>query len=615
MNDKETFVRAVRRGCILISAAFLAAVACGRKEVGYDYVIPKPLSAHYYEGLYTAGDVPADGSAEGVTVGIRPEMAGKFGAEGYRLTVTEKKVTAEAADSLGIFYAMQTLRQLKEPEGIRCAKIEDSPRFAYRGIHVDVSRHFFSVGEIRKILSEMARYKFNNLHWHLTDGGGWRIEIDSYPLLNKKGAWRTEKDWDSWNSHGMRFCEKDAPGAYGGYYTKEEIRGIVRYADSLHINVIPEFDLPAHSEAVFAAYPELNCTGASVGNGEFCPANEGFYRFAEAALTEIMELFPSKVIHIGGDEARKTAWKTCPECQALMRREGMRSCDDLQCHAVSRIQKFLLSHGRTMAGWDEILKNDDLAQGTLVYSYRGQKGGIDAANRGLRAIMTPGEVLYFDWYQADPSREPKAMYGYSPLKKMYSFEPQPVTAELSEFNQALIKGSVQSIDTIGFILPGNAGNVYGIQGCSWAEYIPDEKHLEYMMFPRLLAVSELAWSAPEKDWKSLKSRVCAQLPALRARGLNAYDLHDGPYITARACENGFSELSLDCENAAAQIRYTLDGTAPDASSALWTGEPVKIGEKLTVKAAAFIGERQVSYPREAEVVPGEDLMFWYPFND
>lgn len=607
----------MRHKGIFVWAALLltSAVSCGKKEVEYNHIVPTPFSAHYYDSHYTGHDVPADGSAAGVTVRIRPGMAGRFGSEGYRLKVGEGNIMAEASDSIGIFYAMQTLRQLKDSFGIRCAVIEDFPRFAYRGIHVDVSRHFFSIGEIRKILREMAFYKFNNLHWHLTDGGGWRIEIDSYPLLIQKGAWRTEKDWDNWILHGMKFCDADTPGAYGGYYTKEEIREIVRYADSLHINVIPEFELPAHSEAVFSAYPELNCTNSSAGNGEFCPANEEFYRFAEGVLTEIMELFPSKVIHIGADEARKTAWKTCPDCNALMKMEGMLSYDDLQCHAVSRIQKFLLSHGRIMAGWDEILKNDDLAEGTLVYSYRGQQGGIEAANRGLKAVMTPGEVLYFDWYQAEPAKEQKAMYGYSPLKKMYSFEPQPVTEVLSSFNQALIKGSVQSIDTIGFILPGNAGNVYGVQGCSWAEYIPDENHLEYMMFPRLLAVSELAWSKTEKDWNNFKLRVNSHIPGLRSRGLNVYDLHDGPYITAKACENGFSELSLDCENAAAQIRYTLDGSTPDASSKLWTGEPVRISEKSVVKAAAFVGGHQVSYLREAEIVPGEDLVFWYPFNN
>lgn len=600
---------------LVLTALLSAAVSCNKNEVNYDYIVPAPYRAHYYACHNTDCNVPADGSTNGVTIRILPEMSSRFGSEGYRLKVKRHNVIAEASDSIGIFYAMQTLRQLKDSLGIRCAEIEDMPKFAYRGIHVDVSRHFFSTDEIRKILREMAYYKFNNFHWHLTDGGGWRIEIESYPLLTQIGAWRTEKDWDNWNQQGMKFCSADTPGCYGGFYTKKEIRDIVRYADSLHINIIPEFELPAHSESVLAAYPELGCIGTYKHNGEFCPANENFYRFAESILTEIMELFPSKVIHIGADEARKIAWKTCPACNALMKKEGLHSYDELQCRAVSKIQDFLLSHGRTMAGWDEILKNTDLADGTMVYSYRGQKGGIDAANRGLRAIMTPGEVLYFDWYQAEPSKEPKAMYGYSPLKKMYSFEPQPTTADISSFNQALIKGSPQSIDTIGFILPENAGNIYGIEGCSWAEYIPTESHLEYMMFPRLLAVSELAWSMVNRDWNNFKLRVNAQIPSLKSRGLNVYNLHDAPYITAKSCGNGTSELFLDCENSAAEIRFTLDGRAPDYSSELWNGAPVKITEKCVIHAAAFIGERQVSYSRKAEIIPGEDLMFWYPFNN
>ena len=412
-----------------------------------------------------------------------------------------------------------------------------------------------------------------------------------------------------------RFCTVDTPGAYGGYYTKDDIREVVRYADSLHINIIPEFDMPAHSEAVFAVYPHLNCTGERYGNGEFCPANEEYYEFAETVLSELLELFPSRIINIGGDEARKKAWKACPRCRALMEKEGMKSYDELQCYAISRIQSFLRNQGRIMAGWDEILKNQDLAQDTYVYSYRGQHGGIEAANRGLNAIMTPGEVLYLDWYQAVPAFEKKAMYGYSPLKKMYSFIAQPTSESDALFNQAIIKGSPQNIDTIGFIRPENRDNVVGIQGCTWCEYIPDEERLEYMMFPRLLAVSELAWTDPsKKDWENFKVRVNAQLPALRQRGIRPYDLHDEPEITSSVCENGLTAVSLDCENVSAEVRYTIDGTAPTDSSILYIG-PFTVERRTVVTAAGFLEGKKVTYTHSAEIVPGVELKNWYSYTD
>ena len=601
---------------IVLTAALLSLVSCRKKEVEYNYIVPSPLSAHYYEGFYSGGDVPADGSAEGVKVTFNPSLEKKIGTEGYRLEVSAREVKAEAVDSIGIFYAMQTLRQLRTDEGIRWASIEDRPRFAYRGIHLDASRHFWNVAEVKKILREMSLYKFNNFHWHLTDGGGWRVQIDAYPLLTEIGAWRVEKDWDRWNAMPeSRFCTVDTPGAYGGYYTKDDIREVVRYADSLHINIIPEFDMPAHSEAVFAVYPHLNCTGERYGNGEFCPANEDYYEFAETVLSELLELFPSRIINIGGDEARKKAWKACPRCRALMQKEGMKSYDELQCYAISRIQSFLRNKGRIMAGWDEILKNQDLAKDTYVYSYRGQHGGIEAANRGLNAVMTPGEVLYLDWYQAVPAFEKKAMYGYSPLKKMYSFIAQPTSESEALFNQAIIKGSPQNIDTIGFIRPENRDNVVGIQGCTWCEYIPDEERLEYMMFPRLLAVSELAWVDPsKKDWENFKVRVNAQLPALRQRGIRPYDLHDEPEITSSVCENGLTAVSLDCENVSAEVRYTIDGTAPTDSSILYIG-PFTVEKRTVVTAAGFLEGKKVTYTHSAEIVPGVELKNWYSYTD
>jgi len=565
-----------------------------------------PVSVKYGKG-YNAGK----GDPQ---VTIKADYADEFGYEGYRLTVGKLSVRIEAASSTGAFYARQTLSQLTGEDGqIKCATITDYPRFEYRGIHVDVARHFFPKEEIFKILDEMARYKFNNLHFHLTDNCGWRIQIDSYPLLTEKGAYRTDSDWKEWYVKGVRtFCDKDTPGAYGGYYTKDELREIVEYAAHLHINVIPEIEFPAHAGSVFAGYPNLTCTGESVGHGEFCPANEDVYTFAEKVLDEVLEIFPSKVIHIGSDEATRKDWAECPKCQALMAAKGMKGTEELQIYMVDRLQKILADRGRTLAGWDEIIADPNLDKSAIAYSYRGQKNGIKSANKGYRTVMCPGEVLYFDWYQADPLQEPHAMGGYSPIWKMYGFNPQPSNPDETAANEVYIQSRRVYSDTVGFIKSQNLDKVIGVQGCSWTEYIDTPQHLEYMIFPRFLAVAELAWSQAYKlDWDDFKPRMKAHRDAIAARGINAYDFHDYPKITAESIGGGKSLVHMDCEQADGKILYTLDGTDPNPNSSEYTG-PFEISDEVSIKAQVFKGGEPVSYIRDSNLEAGKTLEPVFP---
>lgn len=579
----------------------LAAVIAGCSAPAVQ-IIPQPQEISVQRGFFTGGSEAA--------VQVDPALTAELGDEGYRLDVDGKGIRITAATEAGAFYARQTLSQITGPQGVRKVHVKDVPRFAYRGFHVDVSRHFHDKAEIMKIIDAAAAYKFNNFHFHLTDNGGWRIQSDTYPLLTELGAYRVMKDWDGWWKLPKRlFCTKDTPGAYGGFYTKDDIREIVEYAAGRHINVIPEIEFPAHSDAVFAAYPQLCCEKTNYCCGEFCPANPEVYTFMESILGEVMELFPSKVIHIGADEARKNSWKHCPACNALMKKEGMTSYDDLQCYMVSRIASFLQSRGRCMGGWDELLKNEDLEPCTVVYSYRGEKGGIRAANRGLKTVLTPGEILYMDWYQASPEHEKKAMYGYSPIKKMYRFHPLPDTPEKAADNESLVETCYVSPDSVEYIFPGNVANVIGIQGCAWGEYIPTDEHLEYMMFPRLLAVAELAWTPEEKlSWERFRSGLPEHLQRLRDAGFNVYDLHNAPEVTYTG-----GLVRMESENPLATVRYTLDGSDPTEDSPAFR-KPFAIKGKVLLKAAAFAKGAPRSYVREITLEEGTQALDYYPLT-
>lgn len=426
--------------------------------------------------------------------------------ESYTLSVTPQQILIRATSGAGLFYGMQTLLQLAQPSGagsysIASVEIEDTPRFAYRGLMLDVSRHFSTKEFIKKQIDALAYYKINRLHLHLTDAAGWRLEIKKYPLLTEFAAWRTDPTWKQWWNGGRKYVRFDAPGAYGGYYTQDDIREILEYARQHYITVIPEIEMPSHSEEVLAAYSQLSCSGEPYKNSDFCVGNEETFTFLENVLTEVMELFPSEYIHIGGDEAGKSAWKTCPKCQKRMKDEHLANVDELQSYLIHRIEKFLNNHGRHLLGWDEILQGG-IAPNATVMSWRGEEGGIAAVTSGHRAIMTPGAYCYLDSYQDAPYSQPEAIGGYLPLKKVYSYNPVPasLTAEQAKL-------------------------VYGVQGNLWVEYIPTPEHVEYMIYPRILALAETAWSAPErKSWPDFHTRALSAVADLQAKGYHPFDL-------------------------------------------------------------------------------------------
>lgn len=429
-------------------------------------------------------------------------------SEGYTLKITSEQVLIQAKTDTGLFYGLQTLLQLAEPVAgkewnVPVTYVEDVPRFNYRGFMLDVSRHFRSKEFVKRQIDVLARYKLNRLHLHLTDGAGWRIEIKKYPRLTQFAAWRPEAIWKKWwfGENGRKYCEKDDLSAQGGFYTQDDIRELVSYAAQRHITIIPEIEMPAHSEEVLAAYPELSCSGEPYKNSDFCVGNEKTFTFLQEVLTEVMALFPSEYIHIGGDEAGKSAWKTCPKCQQRMEEQGLKDVEGLQSYLIHRIELFLNAHGRKLLGWDEIMEGG-LAPNATVMSWRGETGGTNAVKTGHQAIMSPGSYCYLDAYQDAPYSQPEAIGGYLPLSRVYSYNPIPVGLTDKE-----------------------AKLIYGVQANLWTEYVPTEEHCEYMMYPRLLALAEVAWSDPSrKYYPDFHRRALKAVNWLQAKGYHSFSL-------------------------------------------------------------------------------------------
>lgn len=431
-------------------------------------------------------------------------------SEGYRLEVTPKQARLSAPAASGLLHGLETLRQLLPPgiegEGVRgdarwvipAVTIEDRPHFSYRGMHLDVARHFFPVSFIKRYLDLLALYKFNTFHWHLTEDQGWRIEIRKYPRLTSVGSHRREtmvgKNRNPYFGDGT---------PYGGFYTQAEVREVVAYAAARSITIIPEIEMPGHSLAALASYPELACTPGpfevatrwGVFEDIYCPSEQTF-AFLEDVLTEVMELFPSRYIHIGGDEAPKDRWKESPLAQEVIHRERLADEAELQSWFIRRIERFLAQHGRRLIGWDEILEGG-LAPDATVMSWRGVDGGIEAARQGHDVIMTPTSHVYFDYYQGDPASEPLAIGGFTPLEKVYAFEPVPTE-----------------------LTPTEARHVLGAQGNVWTEYMKTSDHVEYMVLPRMIALSEVLWSPRDaRSWDSFLARLRPQLARLNAIGV------------------------------------------------------------------------------------------------
>lgn len=470
--------------------------------------------------------------------------------EGYSLRITADQIHVSGRGA-GLFYGLQSLMQLfplnvKPTIAIPCAKVEDTPRYKYRGIMLGDSYHFFPVKFVERLIDLMAEYKLNTLHWHLTDDNGWRIQIKRYPLLTKIGAWRKETQ--------IGHNEDEFDGKpYGGYYTQDQIRDIVKYAQERYITIIPEIEMPGHCSAALASYPWLGCSGGpynvktawGIYKDIYCPTDSTFH-FLEDVLTEVMALFPGHYIHIGGDEVPKDSWHNSVFCQQLMKEEGLKDEDELQSYFIKRIEKFVNSKGREIIGWDEILEGG-LAPNAVVESWRGVDGGIAAARLNHDVIMAPTDYVYFDYLQGKADQEPIAIGGYNPLEKVYAYNPTPST-----------------------LTPQEQKHILGVEACIWTEFMPTTRKVEYMILPRMMALSEIAWTPLDK--KNYHNFSTIRLPEHLAKldtssilyrvpetiGIKNDTLYGGRFIfTLKPSVNG------------AKIYYTLDGYNPDRTTFIY----------------------------------------------
>ena len=490
----------------LLLLLLLPAVPSFAAPGGPGMLLPSPARVIPGEGtiLYREPTIQIGGKAFRKATAQLPAFAQE---EAYRITLSRKGIRIEANTEAGAFYARQSLAQMRRcSDTLECCTIFDYPRFAYRGVMLDISRHFRDKEFIFKQIDAMAEVRLNRLHLHLTDDAGWRIEIKAYPRLTSYAAWRKGATWKQWRAEGRR-AEQGDPDASGGYLTQQDARDIVAYAAARHITVIPEIEMPGHSAEVLAAYPELACltadgTAPAGRSSDLCPGNELTYTFMENVLREVMDIFPSQYIHVGGDEASKRNWSECPRCRQRMEEEGLTSVDELQSYLIARIERFLNANGRSLLGWDEILEGG-LAPNATVMSWRGTEGGIRAAGMGHDVVMTPGAWCYLDKYQDAQFKEPEAIGGYLPLEKVYSYDPLDGMPE------------------------GAERHVLGVQGNLWHEYIPTPEHTEYMLWPRALAIAEIGWTLPEnKDAASFRERALRQADHLVAEGYHPFNLRE-----------------------------------------------------------------------------------------
>ncbi|MEN7546936.1 glycoside hydrolase family 20 protein [Rapidithrix thailandica] len=541
------------------------------------------LVADYLAGMFTvpAGFTPKvqTGTATGknnVLIQLDDNISEK---EGYHLQISPEQITITAKNPVGAFYAVQTIRQLL-PSAIEsgaqmavaewslpCVEIEDAPRFVYRGLHLDVGRHFFPVEFIKKYIDMLAMYKMNTFHWHLTEDQGWRIEIKKYPKLTEIGGFRKE----TLVGHGGETPFEYDGKRYGGFYTQEEIKEVVNYAQEKFVTIIPEIELPGHAQAALTAYPQFSCTGGpievvtrwGVFQEVFCPKEETF-QFLEDVLSEVIELFPSKYIHIGGDECPKDRWKTCDHCQALIKQEGLKDEHELQSYFIRRIEKFLNSKDRNLIGWDEILEGG-LAPNATVMSWRGEAGGIEAAKQGHDVIMSPNGPLYLDHYQSKADDEPLAIGGFTDIKEVYEYDPMPEE------------------------LQGEAAkHILGAQGNVWTEYMQTSEHVEYMVYPRMIALAEVNWSPKAKrNWEEFTGRLGTQFDRLKHLEIN-YAPHFFDVTYEASVADGKLTLEMHSLAKKAEIYYTLDGSEPNANAAKYESSIVlEAGKVIEVKAATF----------------------------
>ncbi|MBQ2229531.1 MAG: family 20 glycosylhydrolase [Bacteroidales bacterium] len=496
--------------------------------------------------------------------------------EAYNLYINPDRVVVEFGSGAGAFYALQTLLQLlpdaifadSVQHGVRwtlpCCDIEDAPRFLYRGMHLDCCLHFFDIPFLERYIDLMALHKVNRFHWHLTEDQGWRIEIKKYPLLTEKGQWRKETVVGSL-----------ASGIYdgkphGGYYTQEEIKALIKYAADRYVTIIPEIEIPGHSLAAISCYPELSCgledhyetaTRWGIFKQVYCTKEETF-KFLEDVFDEVIDLFPSELIHIGGDECPKASWKQCPHCQAMIKKLGLKDEYELQSWFIQRMEKYINSKGRQIIGWDEILEGG-LAPNAKVMSWLGEEGGIKAAQQHHEVVMAPYPKYYLDYWQADPDSEPLAMGGPTLLRTMYEYNPIPEV-----------------------LTPEEARYIIGVEGCVWTEYMPTPARVEYMAWPRMCAIAEAGWTKAGKDWDGFTRRLETHLGRLDRLDVGYCRAFWNPFIEFHKDTEYSKVVTMSVDAPGAEIRYTLDGSTPTIASPVYEG-PFAINRQQRVTAAAF----------------------------
>ncbi len=518
-------------------------------------------------------------------------QADTLGDEGYHLVVNNSGVEITANRPAGAFYASQTFCQLLpvQEHGAKSIRvpavaITDKPRFGWRGLMLDVGRYFYSVDYIKRYIDYLAMHKMNTFHWHLTEDHGWRIEIKKYPRLTSVGGWRKGTHFNAGNRI------NNTP--HGGYYTQDQIREVVAYAQAKFVTIVPEVEMPGHSYAAQVAYPELSCTGEpsemlvswGIQKDIFCAGRERTFNFLEDVLTEVAALFPGEVIHIGGDEAPKDRWKACPDCQRRIQEEGLKDEHELQSYFITRIEKFLQTKGKRIIGWDEILEGG-LAPNAIVMSWRGEAGGITAAGMEHEVVMAPNHFMYLDYYQGEAYLEPFSIGGFLPLRKVYSYEPIPkeLSAEQAKF-------------------------IRGVQANIWCEYIHSPDHADYMTFPRAAAVAEVGWSVPEnKSWEDFTRRMEIQYRRYDRMGVNYAKSAHNINIQVEKDPSGISaRVSLSNDAYRSEIRYTIDGSEPTAASPRYEA-PFTVGVPSTIKAATFKnGERFHKVSSRSVIVEGNN---------
>lgn len=600
---------------ILYTLILFALVSCGKKTTITEYnIIPQPVEQNYSDGTFTFSKKSHiyfenigqnSETAKYITkhlrkMHFRPSLSGKdlndcivftlnqepnnmIGNEGYTLDIRTNGIYITANTETGLFYGYQSFVQMLPDDmqekrynaiTLTCCSIIDYPAFTWRGCLRDVSRHFFGVNDIKKQLDLMASYKMNKFHWHLTDDHGWRIEIEKYPMLNEKASWRVDRDSVAWGTEEP--AREDEPRTYGGFYTKEEISEIVDYAARLHIDVIPEIDIPGHCAAILEAYPQFGCadddTTYQIQIGPYwpprailCGGNDSVMQFLKDVMDEIIPLFPYEYIHIGGDEAWKDNWRKCSRCQARIRSLGMKGEEELQGWMILQIEQYLAKQGKKIIGWDEIL-DGGVSQEATVMSWQGFRGAVNAAQHGNYAIMTPTEYCYYNFYQANPAHVPAAMSGFVTLYKAYQFNPIP-------------KG----------LTPKQQKFILGGQCNIWAEFINTEEQAEYMMLPRLLAMSECLWTpAEKKDWPNFRKKVEVHKKRLSAMGYAYGESSFIPEIFTTNLDANTLELSFDWDVEGTQIYYTTDGSEPTNTTGTLYTDPIKVSVGTTINVASYL---------------------------